>query len=322
MKKILVFVCCIFLVNCKVPKVNPITALTPQEVANQILLPETKNILYTLAADSMAGRDTESGGYYKAADFVTQFLNKNGIQPFYPSYRDSLVTAGLLSFNIVGQLGEFNPEKKTVLIGAHLDHVGLRGKEGDTLYNGANDNATGSTAVLQIGKFLAQYDWEQNILIALFADEEKGLKGAQHLANRFQNEGLDITYMVNFEMIGKTLTSGPNQVYLTGYKRSNMANQMNAISPNFVQFLPQAKEFNLFQRSDNYSFYKTLQIPAQTLSSFDFQNYDFYHKAEDEAEKMDVENMNQIIQTAAYTLAKMIDQKITIKLYPEDASVK
>jgi len=54
-------------------------ALTPQEVANQILLPETKNILYTLAADSMAGRDTESGGYYKAADFVTQFLNKNGI---------------------------------------------------------------------------------------------------------------------------------------------------------------------------------------------------------------------------------------------------
>jgi len=160
-------------------------ALTPQEVANQILLPETKNILYTLAADSMAGRDTESGGYYKAADFVTQFLNKNGIQPFYPYYRDSLVTAGLLSFNIFGQLGEFNPEKKTVLIGAHLDHVGIRGKEGDTLYNGANDNATGSTAVLQIGKFLAQYNWEQNILIALFADEEKGLKGAQHLAQRF-----------------------------------------------------------------------------------------------------------------------------------------
>ena len=322
MKKILVFVSCIFLVSCKFPKVNPIKALTPQEVANQILLPETKNILYTLAADSMTGRDTESGGYYKAADFVTQFLNKNSIQPFYPSYRDSLVTAGLLSFNIVGQLGEFNPEKKTVLIGAHLDHMGLSGKEGDTLYNGANDNATGSTAVLQIGKFLAQYKLEQNILIALFADEEKGLKGAQHLAQRFQNEGLDIAYMVNFEMIGKTLTSGPNQVYITGFNRSNMAEEMNAISPNFVQFLPQAKEFNLFQRSDNYSFYKTLQIPAQTLSSFDFQNYDFYHKAEDEAEKMDVENMNQIIQTAAYTLAKMIDQKTTIKLYPEDASVK
>ena len=123
--------------------------------------------------------------------------------------------------------------------------------------------------------------------------------------------------MVNFEMIGKTLTTGANQVYITGYNRSNMAEVMNTITPNFVQFLPQAKEFNLFRRSDNYSFFKQLNIPAQTLSSFDFQNYDYYHKAEDEAAKMDIENMTQIIQTAAFTLAKMIDQKIPIQLNPE-----
>jgi Zn-dependent M28 family amino/carboxypeptidase len=123
--------------------------------------------------------------------------------------------------------------------------------------------------------------------------------------------------MVNFEMIGKTLTTGSNQVYMTGYNRSNMAEVMNTIAPDFVQFLPQAKEFNLFQRSDNYSFFKQLNIPAQTLSSFDFQNYAYYHKAEDEAAKMDIENMNQIIQTAAFTLAKMIDQKIPIQLNPE-----
>ena len=120
--------------------------------------------------------------------------------------------------------------------------------------------------------------------------------------------------MVNFEMIGKTLTTGANQVYITCFNRSNMAKVMNIISPDFVQFFPQAKELDLFQRSDNYSFFKLLNIPAQTLSSFDFQNYDYYHKAEDEATKMDFENMNQIIRTAAFTLAKMLGNTIEMKL--------
>ena len=123
-------------------------------------------------------------------------------------------------------------------------------------------------------------------------------------------------------MIGKTLTTGVNQVYITGYKRSNMADQINAFAPNFVQFLPQAKEFNLFKRSDNYSFYKEMKIPAQTLSSFDFKNYNFYHKAGDEAEKMDIENMNQIIQTAAFTLAKMLGNTIEIELISSENEIK
>jgi leucyl aminopeptidase len=152
--------------------------------------------------------------------------------------------------------------------------------------------------------------------VALFADEERGLKGAEHLAKRLEEENINLSYMVNFEMIGKTLTTGGNQVYMTVYERSNMADVMNSFSPNFVQFLPEAKDFNLFRRSDNYPIFKTLDIPAQTLSSFDFKNYDFYHKAEDEAEKMDIENMNRIIGTSAYTIAKMLQSEVEIKMNP------
>ena len=314
MQKILISLLVLILVSCKKSSKNPVEILSYKTVQQQITTKETQRILFTLADDSMRGRDSKNGGYFKAAAFVTDYFKLNNIKPFYPEYRDSLVTDNLVSYNLVGQLGDYDPQRKTVLIGAHLDHIGIRGKEGDTIYNGANDNATGSTAVLQIGKFLAQYQWKQNVLLALFADEEKGLKGAQQLAKRLQDENIDLAYMVNFEMIGKTLTTGANQVYVTGYNRSNMAEVMNTIDPNFVQFLPQAKELNLFQRSDNYSFFKQLNIPAQTLSSFDFQNYDYYHKAEDEAAKMDVENMTQIIQTAAFTLAKMLGNTIEIKL--------
>jgi len=295
---------------------TPSDSFNQKDVREQITLAETQELLFTLAGDEMKGRDTKSGGYYKAANYVHDYFKKHNIRPFYPHYRDSLVTDSLPTFNMVGNIGEFDPKKKTIMIGAHLDHIGIRDVEGDRIFNGANDNAAGSTAVLQIACYLAQHQWDKNIIIALFADEEKGLKGAFHLAERLKEEKVTLDYMVNFEMIGTTLTTGKNQVYMTGYKLSNMAESMNAISPNFVQFLPQAKEYNLFKRSDNYSFYEILGIPAQTLSSFDFKNYDFYHKAGDEAEKLDVENMNQIIGTAAYTLSKMLENSTEIKMHP------
>ena len=124
--------------------------------------------------------------------------------------------------------------------------------------------------------------------------------------------------MVDFEMLGATLTTGENQVYMTGYNLSNMPQKMNAYAPEFVQFLPEAKQYNLFKRSDNYSFYKIHNIPAQTLSTFDFKNYDYYHKAGDEAEQLDVTNMNQVITTSAYVLAKMLEEEVSINLKSEE----
>lgn len=301
-------------ISCNKIDPNPIGTLTLQQTRQQIDPSETQQILFTLAADSMKGRESKNGGYFKAAQFVTDYFKAHNIAPFYSNYQDTLSTKGEKTYNVVGRIGNYDPQKKTILIGAHLDHVGIRGSEGDTIYNGANDNATGSTAVMQLGKFLAQFDWDQNIILALFADEEKGLRGAYHLAERMKEENVALEYMINFEMIGKTLTTGANQVYMTGYNYSNMPKVMNTISPNFVQFLPEAKELNLFKRSDNYAFFKELKIPAFTLSSFDFKNFDYYHKAGDEAEKIEVENMNQIICTAAFTIAKLLHQKNKISL--------
>jgi len=309
MKKISVIVLLAsLLIGCKTENIRL------DEVREAISLEETKTILFTLASDEMKGRDSKSGGYAKAAGFVEDYFQKHNIQPFYPAYRDSLMNDSLWSYNVVGSIEKHDPNKKTVLIGAHLDHIGIKEQEGDSIYNGANDNATGSTAVLQIARFLSQKKWKQNIVVALFADEEKGLKGAYHLAERMKKEQVDLAYMVNFEMLGITLTTGANQVYMTGYNLSDMADKMNAFSPNFVQYLPQAKEYNLFRRSDNYAFYEAFGVPAQTLSTFDFKNFGHYHKAGDEAEKMEVDNMNTVIGTAAYTIAKLLDEEVNIEM--------
>ena len=293
--------------------------ITLKEVQEFIKVEETRDILFTIASDEMKGRESSNGGYQMAADFVTNFFEENGIEPFYPAYKDSLQTKEVWSYNLVGRVGSFDNEKPTILIGAHLDHIGVNEENHeDPIFNGANDNASGSTAVLQIAEFLATKEWNQNIIVALFADEEKGLRGAAHLAERLKQEGVSLAYMVNFEMLGATLTTGENQVYMTGYNLSDMPEKMNTYAPEFVQFLPEAKQYNLFRRSDNYSFYKIHNIPAQTLSTFDFKNYDYYHMAGDEAERLEVTNMNQVIRTSTYVLAKMLEDEVSINLISEE----
>ena len=312
MKNIQILILTLFITSCATKP------LSLEEVQESITATETEQILYTLASDEMKGRESASGGYQMAADFVTDFFEENGIEPFYPAYKDSLQTKEVWSYNLVGSLDKFEQNKPTILIGAHLDHIGVTNEnEEDPIFNGANDNASGSTAVLQIAKFLAIKEWNQNVLVALFADEEKGLRGAAHLAERLKEEGISLAYMVNFEMLGATLTTGENQVYMTGYNLSDMPEKMNAYAPEFVQFLPEAKQYNLFRRSDNYSFYQIHNIPAQTLSTFDFKNYDYYHKAGDEAEKLDVVNMNKVISTSAYVLAKMLEDEVSVSLLPK-----
>jgi len=293
--------------------------ITLKEVQEFIKVEETRDILFTIASDEMKGRESSNGGYQMAVDFVTNFFEENGIEPFYPAYKDSLQTKEVWSYNLVGRVGSFDNEKPTILIGAHLDHIGVNEENHeDPIFNGANDNASGSTAVLQIAEFLATKEWNQNIIVALFADEEKGLRGAAHLAERLKQEGVSLAYMVNFEMLGATLTTGENQVYMTGYNLSDMPEKMNTYAPEFVQFLPEAKQYNLFRRSDNYSFYKIHNIPAQTLSTFDFKNYDYYHMAGDEAERLEVTNMNQVIRTSTYVLAKMLEDEVSINLISEE----
>ena len=312
MKNVKILILSLFIASCATKP------LTLEKVEESITSEETKQILYTLASDEMKGRESASGGYQMAADFVINFFEENGIEPFYPAYKDSLQTKEVWSYNLVGSLSKFDQNKPTILIGAHLDHIGVKNEnEEDPIFNGANDNASGSTAVLQIAKFLATKKWNQNVLVALFADEEKGLRGAAHIAERLKEEGISLAYMVNFEMLGAILTTGENQVYMTGYNLTDMPEKMNAYAPEFVQFLPEAKQYNLFRRSDNYSFYQIHNIPAQTLSTFDFKNYDYYHKAGDEAEKLDVVNMNKVISTSAYVLAKMLEDEVSISLLPK-----
>ena len=111
--------------------------------------------------------------------------------------------------------------------------------------------------------------------------------------------------MVNFEMIGVPMERD-YLVYLTGYKKSNMAERFNAYAGKpVIGYLPKASHYDLFQRSDNYPFHKKFKVPSQTICSFDFHNYPYYHHVEDENDKMNFKHMAKVVNAVIPMLTTM-----------------
>lgn len=268
--------------------------------AHFVIPEEIEKIVTYLASDELKGRDTGSEGIEKAATYIEDYFKNNNVKPYFKTYRDHFKVEALDAFNVVGMIPGNDDILKNefIVIGAHYDHIG-KGKEtnGDVIANGANDNAAGTAVVMALAKYFANNkDNKRSIIFALFSAEERGLLGSKHLANRLKTEELQLYTMLNFEMIGVPLHGKPYTAYVTGYEKSNLAEKINEYaSATLAGFLPQAKEYQLFFRSDNYPFYQAFNVPSQTFSTFDFTNFDYYHHVDDEANKLDYQHMANFI---------------------------
>lgn len=305
MKKCVLFILLLtnltFYVNGQETKVR-ITFAKPE-------LTETVRILKTLSSDAFGGRKPGQPGFEKAVVFIESELLKNGIQPFLSTYRDTFKISSAVTYNIVGEIKAKIKTDEYVMISAHLDHLGIKlhPQTADSIYNGANDNASGSTAVMQIAKALNGLGLNKNVLVVFFSGEEDGLLGSRHLAHRLKDAHVNLKYALNFEMIGKTFSDGADRVYLTGYHKSNLASLLNKkLHKDFVKYLPAEIEYELFMRSDNFPFFSIFHIPSHTISSFDFNNYAYYHELQDEFSQLDVENTNAIIVSSTEAIFKLL----------------
>ena len=265
-----------------------------------------------LASDELEGRDSGSIGIEKAAVFLEGILKKNGIKPYFKTYRDTLSNYNKPSYNIVGYLEGNDPKLKNefVIIGAHYDHIGrIAAVNGDDIANGANDNASGTTAVTEVAKYFAKFkNNKRSILFVFFSAEEKGLLGSKHLAAKLKTQKMNLYFMFNFEMIGVPMVDKGMDFYLTGFGRSTMASKMNEYAGDkFIGFSPVEMRYMLFRASDNYPFFTEFNVPAHTVSTFDFENFDFYHQPGDEFELMDTKHMTNVISKTIPVLEKMIN---------------
>ncbi|WP_103863632.1 M20/M25/M40 family metallo-hydrolase [Aquimarina sp. I32.4] len=310
-KNIFIILVTLLFINCKQMTV----AQSQVESVNDSALEKTKvsevaDIINFLASDELGGRDTGSEGLEKAAQFIENEFKKYGVVPYFDTYRDDFDVKGVKTYNVVGYLKGTDEKlaKETIILGAHFDHIGTAKEvNGDTIANGANDNAAGSCAVISLAKQFAQLkNNKRSILFVLFGAEEVGLQGSIHLAEVLKKKNINLYTMVNFEMIGVPLNDKPYKAYITGYNMSNMAKKMNEYSgQELIGYLPKAEEFQLFRRSDNYPFFQQFNVPCQTISTFDFTNYEYYHHVDDEASEMNFEFMATFINECVPVITKI-----------------
>lgn len=271
---------------------------------------ELKESVYYLASDELKGRATGSEGIEKAAVYIENKLKSYNVAPYFETYRDYYKAKGMDASNVIGYIEGNDPVLKNefIILGAHYDHIGVvKAVDGDSIANGANDDASGVAAVLAMARYFAtKKNNKRSILFTLYSGEEIGLIGSKHLAERLKEQNINLYTMINFEMIGVPMVDKNYEAYFTGFDLSNMATKMNDYAGyNLLDELPKAKEFQLFYRSDNYPFYKVFNKPCHAISTFDFTNFDHYHKVGDEAELMDYEFMANLVNRLIPALETM-----------------
>lgn len=202
------------------------------------------------------------------------------------------------TWNAIGKItgSDAKTASEVVLLSAHLDHLGVRENASgdDKIFNGADDNASGCVAVLELARVLAGGERpKRTIYFAFFGSEEAGGFGSNYFVNTLPFPKENLIANLNFEMIGRPDAKiKAEELWLTGYDRSNLGAELANQGARLVA--DPHPEQNFFQRSDNYTLARQ-GIIAHTVSSFGLHTD--YHRASDELKTIDFNHMTQAINS-------------------------
>ena len=203
------------------------------------------------------------------------------------------------TWNAMGKITGSDPKlaAEVILLTSHLDHLGVRENSpgDDKIFNGADDDASGSIAVLELARTLAAAKKrpKRTVYFVCFGSEEAGGFGANYFVNNLPFPKEKLVANLEFEMIGRPDSKvKPEELWLTGFDRSNLGAELARRGAKLVND-PHPEE-NFFQRSDNYTLAKQ-GIIAHTVSSFGL--HADYHHASDEIKTIDFSHMTRAINS-------------------------
>src|SRR5215203_4612907 len=215
--------------------------------------------------------------------------------------------------NVVGIIPGKSKKNEYVIFSGHYDHLGIARQpvNGDSIYNGANDDAAGITAVIMLANYFKKLNNnERTLVFAAFTAEEVGGFGSQYFSKQF--DPAQVMAMFNIEMIGTESKWGKNSAYITGFEKTNIGELLqNNLKGSAFTFYPDPyPDQNLFYRSDNATLAR-LGVPAHTISTSKMDSEPHYHKPSDEVGTLDLANMTQIIKAIAESSKTIIAGKDT-----------
>ncbi len=209
--------------------------------------------------------------------------------------------------NVAGVLRGSDPElsKEAIIITAHLDHIGQQGIVGDTICNGADDNATGVTAVVSLadafgvlggGEKQKESRLKRSVIFMTFWGEEKGLLGSRHYVKDPLWPLKKTVCNINIEMIGRPEAGGNEKAWMTGWQKSDLGEIMNVGSEQVGVLIFNHPQFGgemLYRASDNFPFVEK-GVVAHSFSAGSLHND--YHQVTDHVEKLELRHMTRVIE--------------------------
>ncbi len=278
------------------------TLLFSQDISQE----RVREVLSFLASDEMKGREIGTPENDSAAVYIAKKFAENKLDYCIgDSYLVPFEYKGKVVYNVCAiKKGKSN---KTLAFSAHFDHIGTSELTEDKVFNGADDNASGVTAVIGLADYFKTKKPDFTLMFMAFNGEEKGMKGSKAIVEiaDLQKQHQDIAALFNFEMIATVSQFGPNTVYMTGDQFSNLDEliNQNAVNELKIEADPYKKQ-QLFYRSDNVSFVKK-KIVAHSFSTVDMSNAKHYHQLNDDLEIVDFDNLTQLINNFGKTLEKV-----------------
>lgn len=269
---------------------------------------DVERIETELASDKMQGREIFTPGIDSASVFIEKEFQKIGLS-FYQgleNYRQEFAVKGRRANNVIGILPGKSKPNEYVVFSAHYDHLGMKEYGDDKIYNGANDDASGTTAVIALAKYFKTLGQnERTLIFVAFTGEEVGGFGSRFFSRNINPD--QVIAMFNIEMIGTESKWGKNSAYITGYEKSDFgALLQNNLKKSEFMFQPDPyPSQKLFYRSDNATL-AALGVPAHTISTSKMDSEQNYHQLSDEVATLDLKNMTEIIKAIAISSQSII----------------
>lgn len=278
-------------------------------MAQNDLQTRLKNHVYYMASDEMRGREAGSPEAAKTAQYLQDQYEDMGLEPFLDDFEWPFSSnLGKNFCNIVGVIEGSDPvlKKEYIVVGAHYDHIGMKA---DRVCNGADDNASGSAALVEVTRMLLAMDRSQikrSIIIAAFDAEELGLFGSTDLAEKLQRLNSNVVLMLSLDMVGWYKASG--SLTLEGVSTLDNADGWIRQMAKDCGIRVKIKDYenSLFTATDTRPFANkgvaTLAVTTGLKSP--------YHKPEDDADLIDYEGMELVCKYLCRLVAKCAEGEV------------
>ena len=259
-----------------------------QENLNTCLFSDVELLKHvkSLSSDTFEGRRTGTKGSLKAKKYIINQFNALDVLPLAKEYNQNFTFTHKRDFyqasNILGIVKGIELPEKYIVISAHYDHEGIKN---NTIYNGADDNASGLSALFAFAEYFKNNPPKHSVILAAFDAEELGLRGSKYFVNNLIVPSKDIVVNLNMDMISR---SNKNELFVVGASENKRFNYIikNLNSSNKIKLLIGHDGYdgldNWTYASDHVNFYKK-GIP---FLYFGVEDHKDYHEPTDDYENI------------------------------------